>query len=173
MTLDDIKDRCVITETGCWHWKGALSNGKWPRIWAPNHTKEGSPMTAQPGRRAVWHVKTGKPIPDGHRVYGTCTDPKCMNPEHMACGPTSECGAHMTATGRHKTVARTIANRENGGVRSSLNAELVAHIQTSTKTGRALAEELNIAESVVSRARNGRIVFFRPLGGPFSGLGAR
>ena len=172
MNLEQIKARCVIEEeTGCWHWTGALSDGKWPRVYAPNHSKEGSPIQVQTGRRAVWHVLTGKAIPDGYRVHGRCDDPQCLNPDHMRCGPTAEWGKTLRRKGIYKGKAkRILANRATGRARSALTPELIKEITTSEETGEALASRLGLSRSVVSKARRGRAKSFLALANPFSGL---
>lgn len=170
MNLDDIKARCFITDEGCWEWRGAASDGV-PRIYAPNHQKEGSPMECQVGRRAVWHVRTGKAIPKGHRVFGTCENAACLNPEHAKCGTTGELGALTKKLGRFKNKpARIAASRISGRKRSHLTPELIAEIQASEETGVAIAQRLNLGREVVSRARRGKIKAFQPIGGMFSGL---
>lgn len=172
MTIDDIKARCFITDDGHWIWKGAKSEGKFPRIWAPDHTKGGH-KTAQPGRRAVWHLKTGVAIPDGHRVFGTCWEAGCIHPDHMACGPTADWGAHMAKIGKHKTLRHRVASRIGAQRRVLLSAEQILLVQTDARTGRELARELNVSEQTISRARNGQIVCHQPVASPFAGLGAR
>jgi len=171
MTLDDIKDRCHIDDDGHWIWKGALSEGKWPRIYAPDHTKEGSPMVTQTGRRAVWHVSTGKPIPNSWRVFGTCEVDCCLNPKHMKCGSTQEWGAQVSKAGIHSgSVRRSVAGRQAGRKCSVLTPETYQEIIGSNETGLALAARLGVSKQTVSKARNGLIVCFEPAGGLFSGL---
>lgn len=172
MTLDDIKARCFITDDGHWIWKGAKSEGKVPRIWAPDHTKGGH-KTAQPGRRAVWHILTGQPIPEGHRVYGTCPHADCLNPACSACGPTEEWGAHMAKIGKHKTMRHRVASRLSAQKRAVLTAEQIQIVQRDPRTGRELARELEVSEQTISKARTGRIVCHQPVASPFAGLGAR
>lgn len=171
MTLDDIKDRCHIDDDGHWIWKGALSEGKWPRIYAPDHTKEGSPMVTQTGRRAVWHLKTGKPIPAGWRVYGTCREDRCLNPAHSKCGPTADWGAHMTTSGRYTgSIRRRIAGRKTGLKATTLTPETYLEAITSNEMAKTLAERLGVLPQTISKARNGRLVCFESAGGLFSGL---
>lgn len=174
MTLDDIKQRCHIDEdTGCWHWRGAIANGKFPRVYSQNLAKAGSPMEAQTGCRAVWQLNTGKAIPKGHRVYKTCPCPDCLNPKHMACGPTAEWGRHMSKIGSNKTMAHRIGARKRGRAMSVLTDEVYAEIMESKETGVQLAKRLGVSEQTVSKARKGRRRSFQPLGSPFAGLGAR
>ncbi|MGE0349826.1 hypothetical protein [Hydrogenophaga sp.] len=170
MTLDDIKDRCFITEEGCWEWRGALSDGRWPRVHAPNHSKPGSPKEVQGGRRAVWQIATGKPIPKGWRVFGTCNCETCLNPEHMDSGTTAKVGRFTRRTGRFKcNPARIAANRRLGRNRAALTAEQVAAIQQSDEPGTVWAKRLNVSRQTVSRARNGLMVSLASAN-PFAGL---
>jgi hypothetical protein len=171
VTLDDIKDRCHIDDDGHWIWKGALSDGKWPRIWAPDHTKEGSPMATQTGRRAVWHVSTGKAIPTRWRVFGTCEVDRCLNPAHMKCGTTEAWGAQLQKSGIYAgSIRRQAAARQTGRKRSVLTPETYMEIMGSNETGRALAARLEVSEQTVSKVRNGHLVCFDAAGGLFTGL---
>ena len=170
MTLDDIKGRCVVTEDGHWLWRGAMSEGKFPRVWSPDYTTADGEKKSQNGRRAVWHVINKKAMPNGWRVWSTCNHKDCLAPEHLACGPTAKWGKHMAETGIHKSVRHQMASRKTGLKRAALTAEQIVAVQGSTKTGRALAKELGVTEQTISRARNGRLVCHLPVGGFFSGL---
>lgn len=172
MTLDDIKARCVITDDGHWIWKGAMSEGKFPRIWAPDYTRGGH-KTGQHGRRAVWHLKTGMPIPEGWRVWSTCDCAACLNPDHIACGTSAAWGAHMARIGKHKTMVHRVASRRAAQARMVLSPDQIGMVQSDPRTGRELARALGVSEQTISRARTGRIVCHLPLASPFSGLGAR
>ena len=168
MTLNDIKGRCRVAD-GHWIWTGAKNEGV-PRIWAPDYSRGGR-MAAQPGRRAVWHIKTGAPIPAGHRVFGTCSEPCCINPLHMACRTAAEQGVMVAASGKLKgRVARIAANRAIGRKRSMVTPAQIAIIQSSSKTGIQLAQELGLTRQIVSKHRSGRVTAFDPVGGMFSTL---
>jgi hypothetical protein len=172
MNLATIRARCLIDEdTGCWHWTGALSDGRWPRIHAPNLSKPGNPMEVQTGRRVVWQLLTGKPIPPGHRVHGRCDDPQCLNPDHMRCGPTREWGAHLRRTGHYKnSPARVIANRASGRGRSKLTPAIIEQILLSDETGVALEKRLGVSNSLVSKVRQGKAIAWQGQANPFAGL---
>lgn len=173
MTLDDIKARCVITDDGHWIWKGAKSEGKYSRIWAPDYTKGGH-KTAQPGKRAVWHLKNRKPLPDGWRVWSTCECDDCIAPGCVTAGPTAEWGAHMAKIGKHKTMLHRVASRRSAMERMALRPDQITMVQSDPRTGRELARALGVSEQTISRARTGRIVCHLPVASPFSGLmGAR
>jgi hypothetical protein len=170
VTLDDIKGRCRI-EGECWIWTGALSGKRWPRLHAPDFTNHKGAKHVQSGRRAVWHVKTGKAIPNGWRVFGTCGEDVCMNPAHMKCQPTAQWGIQLAASGKLKGVTkRIVANRLSGQKRSHLDPEKLHLIRSSEKTGLELAAELGLSRSTISKARTGKATAYTPVGGLFSGL---
>lgn len=170
MTLDDIKARCFVDENGCWLWRGAMTDGRWPRIHAPDHSLPGSPKRTQTGRRATWNLFTGKAIPTGYRVWGTCLCDACVNPEHSKCGPTTELGRFTVRTGRFKnSAARIVANRMTGRKRASLTPEQVEEAQASKEFLKVLAERWGVSAQTVSRARLGRMKSVQA-SNPFSGL---
>lgn len=171
-TLQKIKDRCRIDpDTGCWLWAGALSAGKYPRIWAPDHTAGGM-YKAQNGIRAVWHVVTGRPIPLGYRVYHyKCSNNACVCPAHITCGPTASWGKALAAHGIWKGQSTRIqANRAIGRSRSHVTPALAHEIQHSNETGQQLAQRLGLGASVVSRTRRGQMTSVQVVNNPFAGL---
>lgn len=170
MTLDDIKGRCFITDDGHWLWRGALSDGH-PRIWAPNYSKPGAPKTGQHGKRAVWNVVNQKPLPQGWRVFGTCIHTTCINPACIDAGPGQAWGERLSKSiARKGKLARITASRLTGQKRSLLTPERIEEAKASPKTGRELAREWGVSEQVISRARNGQVKCFQPVGGLFTGL---
>ena len=180
MSLEAIKARCHINElSDCWEWRGATSasNGgltQTPRIWGVDYTREpaGTLKTVQTGNRAAWHAHTGKPIPKGHRVYKNrlCSNGLCVNPAHLACGTDSQLGEVVAKKGIWKNSSRRIkANRATGRKSAHVTPETLAIIQSSEKTGLALAVELGIGTSVISRARRGEMKSLQA-GNPFAGL---
>ena len=168
MKLSQLRERCRV-EDGHWLWTGATSDGV-PRIWAPDYTKGGK-MASQTGRRAAWHLKQGKPLPEGWRVFGTCTEPACVNPAHAVARPVDEQGAIVAESGKWKgSVRRIAANRAIGRRRSSMTPELFETIKTSKKTGQQIARETGLCRTTVSRVRSGKATAFEPVGGLFTGL---
>jgi hypothetical protein len=170
-TLQSIKDRCRIdADTGCWHWSGAKAQGKYPRIHAPDYS-DGGTMRVQTGLRAAWQASTGKAIPTGHRVYHRdCSNHTCVNPAHIACGPTADWGKQVAKTGAWKNQPkRIIANRATGRKRSLVTPSAAHYIATSSSTGRALALELGLSNALVSRVRRSKHMASHAAN-PFAGL---
>ena len=171
--MERIKGRCRIDDcTGCWIWCGALVEG-YPRVYAPNFTRnvDGKPGV-QNGTRAMWHVSSGKPIPKGYRVYhAKCTNALCINPDHLQCGPSAHVGIRIKTAGIFRDQpARIQANRQLGRARSKVTPELARYIASSSKSGEALANELNLGRTIISRVRRGTLVSVLAIGNPFSGL---
>jgi hypothetical protein len=170
LALAELRGRCRVDDEGHWLWVGANSDG-YPRIWAPDHTNHRGAMKSQHGRRAVWHLRTGKAIPNGWRVFSTCGVRACINPAHLVCEPTAKHGEKVAASGQFKgVVARIVANRAIGRKRSQLTPELIEVIRSSDATGEALAAELKLHRNIVSKVRNRKALSFDAVGGVFTGL---
>lgn len=163
LTLDEIKGRCVVQD-GHWLWRGAVSSDKRPRIWA--YDLNLGKMTAQRGLRSAWQMHTGLPIPEGYRIYGTCREPLCLNPDHGECGTSKQWGRHMTNSGANKSVAHKIARKLNGKRQQKLTDEQCRMILTSGDTGRVLAVTYGVSRTLISKVRRLR----QGSDNPFSGL---
>ncbi|WP_417283773.1 hypothetical protein [Comamonas sp.] len=169
-TLEEIKGRCFIDVDGHWLWRGAVRPNGSPNIYAPDYRFEGR-MTAQCGYRAVWNCQHKKPIPAGYRVFLTCDEPACCNPEHIRCASDVEFGKWLQRKGIHKGQTKRIqANRAIGRKRAKLTPEMVSHIQSSDKSLASVAAELGISTCTAWRARQGMSVVSPVANGVFSGL---
>lgn len=170
-TLAEVRGMCHI-EDGHWFWKGAKSGGR-PNITAPDWTSKGGKQVSQRGARAVWHIKTRKPVPKGHRVFLTCGEPTCVNPAHVQCRNHKEWGQEIAKSGAWLgNPKRVVAARRNSLLRSRVTAAKIATIVSSPdRTGPDLARELGITNKTVSRIRLGKFISL-PVGNPFAGLGA-
>lgn len=171
MKLSELRDRCEI-EDRHWIWTGATSGGG-PHIWAPDFTKfEDGRKVCQRGPRAIWHIKTKKPIPAGHRVYRTCKEPMCINPAHIECIPTAEWGRRLRESGEWRGDLRIIArNRKTSRGRSPMTPQKVEAILASPEKGhRELARELGVPHGAVARVRSGEFTSLTPVGSVFAGL---
>lgn len=129
-------------------------------------------MTSQPGRRAAYHLKTGKPLPTGWRVFATCNERTCI--AHFGAGPMRIVGAQIAKLGRHQhSIAHKVANRAIGRARSKLDPDMIREIQQSNETGKALAARYRIGQTLVSKVRCHGSPSHQPVGGLFSGLMGR
>lgn len=202
-TLDEVYGRCKIDDiTGCWIWDGAVSGG-FPRVYGPDwamtqarldaaldvafasHWESAKTkaaiveamepaMLSQPGRRAVWQMATGKIIPNGWRVFGTCLHDHCLNPKHMDCGTGADIGKFTAKVGRFKNQPnRILANRKIGMKRSRLTEDLFNEILLSPETGVQIKARTGVSRTIISKVRTGGMMVYRPARGLFSGLGAR
>lgn len=176
-TTDDIKANChICAETGCWLWRGALSEGRWPRVHASCLAKDpaGSIKTVQTGQRAMWQASAGRAIPKGWRVWRTCKHDHsdvCLNPEHLICATNSTHGARLAKSGDWKgQVKRVTANRAAGRKRCAITPELHAEILSSDESGESISRRTGLGRNVISKVRRGQMPSLAPVGGVFSGL---
>lgn len=201
ITLEDIRSNCRIedVEVGKPHllWAGGKA-GKVPRIWAPDYTAtkrafrqamklEGGSdagivaalvdamtpiMTAQSGRRAAYHLETGKPLPKGWRVFATCSEPTCI--EHYAAGSTQTMGAQFTLLGWHTdSIPRKVAALKNGRKRSKLTPEIIREIRNSPEKGIELSRRFGIGQPTISKVRVHGSHSHESVANPWAGLGGR
>lgn len=152
MTLDRIMQDCVI-DGKHWIWKGASGRGT-PRVWSPDLARGGKKQSMAV-HRVVWQVLTGKAVPEGHRAYRTCSVPMCVSPECVACGPPKEWGALMSASGRNKSTATSIARLALARRKRLLSDAQILHVQLSEERGDVLAAQLGVSPTLISKARRG------------------
>lgn len=180
-TLEELHGACRIepADTGSDHliWAGGMSK-KFPRVWAPDYTKTKklaaaeTVMASQPGRRAAWHLTTGRALPNGWRVFATCDEELCV--AHFGAGPTEKVGKEISTRGKLKhSIRRKLANRAIGRARSKLDQDAIEEIRQSSETGLALSSRLGVAPSVISKIRVHGFPSYEAIGGFASGLGAR
>jgi len=156
-TLNDVQDRCYIDDEGHWIWRGPAYQRP-ARISAPNFTTDpsGATMSTQNGKRATWHINTGKPIKPGHQVWSICDQPYCIAPSCLRCGSLETYGAWLRRTGKWKRQHnRILALRRNSDKRRKVTLPVAKLIRLSEQTNAALAEELGLHHYTVGRVRRG------------------
>ena len=169
-TLAEVKAMCEV-DGKHWIWGGALERGA-PRIWAPDYTRGNGECSTQHGRRAVWHIKHQKAVPEGMTVYISCGVPLCVSPHCLETGTKAEWGKSMSESGRMKRGPASRARYRIAARKfSRLSETMVLEIISSNDTGRLLAQKHGISEQLVSKVRKGRTgSAFLPVGGMFTGL---
>lgn len=147
-TLDDLRQRCVVTDAGCWLWKGALSHGK-PAVWLPDHGCRSMPA-------ALSIILTGKPLPKGQTYRAACGDPMCASPfpGHRHRSTVSrvmrELRPTLDAAHRAKIAAAKRAQC------AKLSHAIAAEIRASSEPNVVLAERYGVHHSRISVIRAGR-----------------
>lgn len=156
-TLEEIKGRCFIDEDGHWLWRGATrGDDRVPFIYAPNLARGGK-MSSQCGYRAVYHVTKGVAVPPGHRVFNTCGNPACVNPEHIRCATYAAFGRYVRSKGAFKgQVRRIIANRAIALARTKVTPQMVSQILASPDSCAKTGAAFGVSGFLVWRIRNGK-----------------
>jgi hypothetical protein len=162
LTLESIAARS-IEDGDCLLWDRSTDTKGIPRMTVK--LEDGKATTVQI-RRAVWELKTGKKVPAGMRVTVSCGRKLCL--EHLELIPPGEVVSRTAqrADVQSKRVLAGLKSRE----RAKLDMETARYIREDDKTGAAIAQELGIAATTVSRVRRG--VAWRESSNPFVGLGA-
>lgn len=154
-TLEEIKGRCFIDADGHWMWRGAKRKGV-PFVYAPNLAR-GGVMSAQCGYRAVYHCAKGVAVPEGYRVFNTCDNPACLNPEHIRCASDLAYGRYLRSKGRLKgQVRRILANRAIALKKAKVTPEMVSQILASPESCAKTGAAFGVSAFLVWRVRNGR-----------------
>lgn len=169
--LERIKGRCRIDEiTGCWVWTGAMSGGLTPAIHAMDYRR--GRMVTQTGQRAAWQAAKERALPKRWRVWRTCANHVCVNPDHLMAGSAQAYGEHIIRTGRFRgSELRRLANIATGVALRKVTDEQVLEVMTSGETLEVAAARLGVAKSTVARYRRGERR--SSSAGIFSGLIAR
>jgi hypothetical protein len=161
LTLETIAERS-IEDGDCLLWDRSTDAKGLPRL----TVKVDGKSTTLQIRRVVWELKTGKKVPDGMRVTVNCGHRLCL--EHLELIPPGEVVSRTAkrADVQSKRVVGGLKSRE----RAKLDTEAARYIRQTDKTGAALAQELGVGPTTISRVRRG--VAWRESSNPFAGLGA-
>ena len=146
--LEDIRERCVIdSETDCWNLALGMSGCRTPTVYSPKSEK------IEQAPRMAWLFR-GNEIPEGHRVWRTCLNHKCCNPEHLACGTQADMGRWQKQTGVQKGIpSKVAANVRMGKLRRKVSDEGIAEICSSSETLDVLAKRFGVSTYAVSMYR--------------------
>jgi hypothetical protein len=138
-------------------------------VWSYDHN-HGDMRTMRP-RRAAWYMRHQKPLPQGHRVYVTCGNWDCCNPDHVTNRSVAQEGARIRRTGEARgQTKRILAARATGRKRTKLTPEVLARIESSAEPGCRLAAELGLSATTVSKVRLGRVIASARPASPWDGL---
>ncbi|SRR5260370_39318846 len=134
--------------TGCCIWIGAqTSEGSDRDVGYGHGTRDGVHFYAH---RAALACTLGRPLVADALHH--CDFPPCCNPDHLFEGDAKANAADMLAKGRHRCTPRP-GLLHHAAIITPVDA---AYILSSTKTGRALAAELGVGFSTISRIRTGK-----------------
>ena len=161
-TLDDIAKRCAIDDdTGCWHWRMAISDGgktgssRTPRLSMPVGVM-GNVNRTMSVARVVW-IMQGRPLRRGWVVWRTCRNDDCCAPEHLKAGTKANEGAWARADGRLRgDPTRAAINLRTLASTQAVPREIVEAIANrlaAGELGKALAAAYGINKATVSRIK--------------------
>lgn len=143
--LESLRERCVISEDGCWHLRLAdgrpLPTGLRQAVWVHG-------FGACTSTRASWFFKTGKWPAPGWIVFRTCESYDCVNPKHLKAGAKSEQGRLISDRGHERgKLVRIKANMKSGRTRAKLTIELAQWARESGQPAKDIAHAFGISRS--------------------------
>jgi hypothetical protein len=139
-TLQDIKDRCVVdSETGCWNWSLAMSNGGkfgsscTPRVAVPAGILDQKQKCCS-AARAAW-LFSGKSLAPKQIVWRKCLNDKCCAPHHLIAGTKSEEGAWMAKNGHRRGNPQRAAVNMKNAMKMATPPHVVQRVEAMFETG--------------------------------------
>jgi hypothetical protein len=154
-SIEELKGRCVVDEiTGCWHYRTA--RGKPMRRGFRHAVFMHTTQSGMSVPKASWLLShPGETLKSGWICFRKCESYDCANPEHITRGTRKAHGAHMAASGKAVTPAKTAANKRMGPVhpRRKLNDELRQWAAESTQSATEAGHGLGVVHQLVSRIR--------------------
>lgn len=164
-TLEVVKARC-LEEGECWIWQGAVTNAKGPgNVGTPSIRWQGR---AQPVRRLVIKLKTGKDVPKGMVASAKCGNRMCVSPQCAKALTNAESKQLAASFGAYSSAAKVMRSTATKRKRSWITDEMVAAIRAAESREEAI-KLTGVSPQHVSAIRRGDAR--RDLSNPFAGLG--
>lgn len=168
MTLDELitylKPRVEILGD-CWEWQLACEGGTTP-VMKPPKTR-----TMAPVRRLALLARGIKV--DGKDATYSCSNPKCVNPDHAVAWPRSKTMKRTVKQTRYaQDLTRNAQISRTKRAKSKLNEDIVRQIRADPCTQREASVKYKISQHTVWTIRTHR-TWKEYTNNPFNGLGAR
>ncbi len=136
-SLRCIKNRCHVDDiTGCWLWRGAMTQGRIPET----HIQEGVfgiKRKSMSVPRAAW-LLSGNTVQPGHSVYrAVCHNNRCCNPAHLASGSPKDRALSASSHGQFRDPERLMRLQR---YRRSTAPDVVRAVLADIQNGSTCAE---------------------------------
>lgn len=124
-----IMNKSVVSEAGCWEWRGANSNGYGEIMRRRQRLRV---------HRVAYELWCGE-IPAGMVIRHKCDNSRCVNPAHLETGTQADNIDDLVVRGRHG--------------RTKLTPDQVRDIRASSASTRSLADKYGVGIIAIRRAR--------------------
>lgn len=143
INLEYFRDRCTVSQNGCWNWNGAISDTGYgsmaiKRVTISTH-------------RAMYQLQHG-PISSDVFVCHRCDNRLCCNPDHLFSGTQRDNIQDCLAKGRFKT---PFGPGEKPG-KAKLTNDQVKAIRLDGRPHRVIAAQYGVDRSTIGYAKSGK-----------------
>lgn len=148
VSLAERFERKYIPEpnSGCWLWMAGIMSNRPRQQYGVIRLNRNSIGIAH----RVSYELFCAPIPEGMHVLHRCDNTYCVNPEHLSLGTHEDNMRDMKLKKRYR-YSRGVANG-----RQKLTEDQVRAIRADSRSGRKIAPDYNISQSVVSDVKSGK-----------------
>lgn len=158
-TLEDLRQRCIVTEDGHWLWSLSTVSAQHASP-ACSISKFCDALPDLAGKRiAARHAVarfTGRTLRSGWVAYGACQHRLCIAPRCVRTGPRGKAIAHSASAGHFQAARKRAAMQASSMQRRKLNTAQVQDILHSTDSNTAAGRRHNVSREVVRRIRAGQ-----------------
>lgn len=130
-------------ETGCWNWTASLAGKGYGQIKKPKERKQ------YYAHRLSYEIHKGK-IGRWDCVCHTCDNPKCVNPDHLFLGTSSDNHLDMKSKNRH-----TFGERNSESKLTEGQVKEILALRSHKISQARIAEMFGISQITVSRIHRG------------------
>lgn len=158
-TLECIKGRCRVNDTGCWLWAGAVTAAQVPCASVPVGAIGNDRRLTMPAYKLGWLLQ-GKPLKPGQMLLRkvTCHNQLCVNPDHRKAGNRSDINRAAAQRGSYQSEARTANLWANRG-KQAIPPDDVARLESLMAEGlsaAAAAASVGCDKDTAYKVRDGR-----------------
>ena len=152
-TLEDLRTECCEEVGECWEWQRSMSG---PTAHTPQISVNGKPEKAA---RLAYALSKGlqsiADLPATQTVWRSCSNWRCINPEHLRIGSRKQQQKALAKAGVYKqNAAERLLKRGRNSSKLSMHA--ARRIRASTDPVKVIAAREGVSTSTVISIRRGR-----------------
>lgn len=133
-------------EDDCWEWLGAKNPAGYGHVY---YHSNGIKIGGGYAHRVIWYLMNNTSLIDGDCILHQCDNPKCVNPNHLFVGTSSDNTRDMVRKGRHFTPR--LQGEKHG--RAKLTTEQVKAIREDRRSVSSIAKDFKVRPNQIIRIK--------------------